>query len=156
MKAKIVQVQVCQALQVSHMKSEKYFGSEVHVQKLNPINCMIGKSKSNNGSVSICSWELQCIGTNTTSNITLHNDFKINAGLVMNASEKVSETVEKFVNATNNGLFSFFVSDIMFVIVRNSISVQRLSLICPGNQMLVQRDFKCGEYILFKLRTVTV
>ena len=130
---------------LSHMKSERYFGNGVDVQQLRPISCVIERSKTHNGSVSICSWEIQCIGINMTSNVTVGNDFKVNVGMVVNATEIVSETVEKFVNATNNGLFSFSVADSMYTAVRNSISVQRLSLTCPRNQMLVQADFKCGK-----------
>lgn len=131
---------------LSQILSDEKNSDGVHVDNLRPINCQLGKMKNNtNGYVGICSWKFQYIGKNVTSNKTVYNDFKVNAGMVINATQELSETIQNLVNRTNNGSLSFSVAGSQYFAERNSIAVEKFSLFCPKNQELVQQDFKCGK-----------
>jgi hypothetical protein len=131
---------------LSQILSDEKNSDGVHVDNLRPINCQLGKRKNNtNGYVGICSWKFQYIGKNVTSNKTVYNDFKVNAGMVINATQELSETIQNLVNRTNNGSLSFSVAGSQYFAERNSIAVEKFSLFCPKNQELVQQDFKCGK-----------
>ncbi len=135
---------------LSHISFEKKnVSGRVQVKNLRPISCQLRRSTSDiNGNMRVCSWEFKYIGSNMTSNITVDNHFKVNAGLVMDASEEVSKTIEMLVNATNKGSFSFSVARNLYFAERNSMAVHKLSLMCPRNQVLLQTNFKCGRYII--------
>ena len=131
-----------------HILSRSTFSQSVHVENLRPINCVFEKiGNGSNGNVGICVWEFQYIGRNMTSNVTVDNDFKVNAGMVVNATQELSKTIEKFINATNNGSLSFSMADSIYFAKKNSISIHKYSLMCPKNQVLFQKDFKCGKII---------
>ena len=107
---------------------------------------VFGKTKNEcNISPWICSWQFQYVGRNVTSNVTIDNDFKANAGMVISATQELSETIERFVNATNNGSLSFLLVDVVYFSKWNSISIHKYSLICPRNQVLFQKELKCGK-----------
>ena len=140
---------------MKHILSERNFSGTVHVENLRPINCLSGKSKNeSNGNVGICSWEFQYIGKNVTSNVTIDNDFKVNAGMVINATQEVSETIGRLVNATNNGSLSFSVAGNEYFAKSNSIAIHKYSLMCPRNQVLLQQDLKCGKIYVFAISTL--
>ena len=133
--------------------SEKNSSGGVRVKNLHPINCQLATSKSDaDSNVGIyCSWEFQYIGSNMTSNRSVYNDFKVNSGMVINATQEISERIERFVKWTKNGSFSFSIAGDHFFSERNNIAVHKFSLICPRNQVLVQTDFKCGKTRSFSL-----
>ena len=95
----------------------------------------------------MCSWEFEYIGRNVTSNITIDNDFEVNAGMVVNATRELSNTIERLVNATNNGSLSFSVDGKTYFARANSIAIHKYSLVCPKTQVLLQKDFKCGKIL---------
>ena len=120
----------------------------VYVENLRPIDCLSRKKKNeSNGNVGICSWEFQYIGRNVTSNVTIDNDFTVNAGMVINASQELSTTVQRLINATNNGSLSFPMANNIYFIRANSITIQKYSLMCTRSQVLLQNDFKCGKTV---------
>ena len=133
--------------------SEKNSSGGVRVKNLHPINCQLATSKSDaDSNVGIyCSWEFQYIGSNMTSNRSVYNDFKVNSGMVINATQEISERIERFVKSTKNGSFSFSIAGDHFFSERNNIAVHKFSLICPRNQVLVQTEFKCGKTRSFSL-----
>ena len=120
----------------------------VYVENLRPIDCLSRKKKNeSNGNVGICSWRFQYIGRNVTSNVTIDNDFTVNAGMVINASQELSTTVQRLINATNNGSLSFPMANNIYFIRANSITIQKYSLMCTRSQVLLQNDFKCGKTV---------
>ena len=136
---------------MKHILSGNNFSDAVHVKNLRPINCVFEKSKDeSNGNVLICSWEFQYIGKNVTSNVTIDNDFNVNAGMVINATQKMSETIRRFVNSTNKGSLSFSVAGNKYFAKSNSIAIQKYSLMCPRSQVLLQKDFKCGKLSFYQ------
>ena len=131
---------------IKHILSRSNFSTAIHVEDLRPINCLFGKTKNEcNISPWICSWQFQYVGRNVTSNVTIDNDFEANAGMVISATQELSETIERFVNATNNGSLSFLLVDVVYFSKWNSISIHKYSLICPRNQVLLQKELKCGK-----------
>ena len=133
---------------MKHILSENNSSDAVQVENLRPINCLFGKTKNgSNGDVGICSWEFQYIGRNVTSNITIDNDFEVNAGMVVNATQELSFTIERLVNATNNGSLSFSMAGNIYFARANSIAIHKYSLVCPKSQVLLQKDFKCGKIL---------
>ena len=124
------------------------FSDSVYVENLRPIDCLSRKKKNeSNGDVGICSWEFQYIGRNVTSNVSIDNDFTVNAGMVINASQELSTTVQRLTNATNNGSLSFPMANNIYFIRANSIAIQKYSLMCTRSQVLLQNDFKCGKTV---------
>ena len=133
---------------MKHILSENSSSDAVQVENLRPINCLFGKTKNeSNGDVGICSWEFQYIGRNVTSNVTIDNDFEVNAGMVVNATQELSFTIERLVNATNNSSLSFSVAGNIYFARANSIAIHKYSLVCPKTQVLLQKDFKCGKIL---------
>ena len=132
---------------MKHMLSANNFSDAVRAKGLRPINCRFGKTKNESNDVEMCSWEFQYIGRNVTSNVTINNDFKVNAGMVVNATRELSDTIERFANATNNGSLSFSMADTIYFAKKNSIAIHKYSLMCPRSQVLLQKDFKCGKLI---------
>ena len=133
---------------MKHILTRNKSNDAVQVENLRPINCLFGKSKNDsNGNVRMCSWEFEYIGRNVTSNITIDNDFEVNAGMVVNATRELSNTIERLVNATNNGSLSFSVDGKTYFARANSIAIHKYSLVCPKTQVLLQKDFKCGKIL---------
>ena len=133
---------------MKHILSANNFNDAVRAKRLRPINCRFGKTKNeSNDDVGMCSWEFQYIGRNVTSNVTINNDFKVNAGMVVNATQELSDRIERFANATNNGSVSFSMADAIYLVKRNSIAIHKYSLMCPRSQVLLQKDFKCCKLI---------
>ena len=129
-----------------YILSRKNFSEAVHVKGLRPINCIFGKTKNeSNSNVGMCVWEFQYVGENVTSNDTIDNDFKVNAGMLLNSTKQLSDTIEWFLNAASNGSLSFSMAGNMYFTKRNSIAVHKYSLMCPRSQVLLQEDFKCGK-----------
>jgi hypothetical protein len=133
---------------LQHIFSSKNISDGIRIENLRPISCQLERKSSNNTDVGTCSWEFRYVGRNTTSNFTTYNDFEVNAGMVINATREVSETVRGFVNATNNGSLSFSLAGNMYLIERNSIAIRKFALTCPKTQALVEEDFKCGKYMI--------
>ena len=130
---------------LQHILSDENSGDGVLVENLQPTSCQLDSVKKNG--IGTCSWEFQYVGRNTTSNVTIYNDFTVNAGMVINATREVSETIGRFVNATNNGSLSFSFAGNTYLTERNSIAVRKFVLTCPRTQALVKEDFKCGKYM---------
>ena len=129
-----------------HILSRSNPNYTVHVKNLRPINCLLRKNKNErNDNVGTCTWEFQYIGRNVTSNATVDNDFRVNAGMVVNATQEVSDTIERLVNATNNGSLSFSIASNIYVAKKYSIAVHKYTFMCPRSQLLLQKDFKCGK-----------
>ena len=129
-----------------HILSRNNPNYTVHVKNLRPINCLLRKNKNErNDNVGTCTWEFQYIGRNVTSNATVDNDFRVNAGMVVNATQEVSDTIERLVNATNNGSLSFSIASNIYVAKKYSIAVHKYTFLCPRSQLLLQKDFKCGK-----------
>ena len=83
---------------MKHILSRSNLSDGVHVENLRPINCLFSKTKNDsNGNAGVCVWQFQYIGRNVSSNVTIDNDFKVNAGMVVNATEELSETIGKLV-----------------------------------------------------------
>ena len=137
--------EVFHAFIMKHILSGNSSSDAVQVENLRPINCLFGKSKNeSNCDVGICSWEFEYIGRNVTSNVTIDNDFEVNAGMVVNATQELSFTIERLVNATNNDSLSFSMAGNIYLARGNSIAIHKYSLVCPKSQVLLQKDFKCG------------
>ncbi|XP_028401098.1 uncharacterized protein LOC114524167 [Dendronephthya gigantea] len=116
------------------------------LQNLQPFSCKLRDSKNNTeGVFGICSWTFQYIGKNMTSNVTIEDDFKLNAEKVINASQELHEEMKKLISATNNGSLSFSTADNVYFAEKNSMAVRKFSLVCPRSQVLVQNDFKCVD-----------
>ena len=131
-----------------HILSEKNFSAGVHVENLRPINCQLRKRYSDkNISRAICSWEFQYVGRNVTTNVSHLNNFERNAGMVINASQELTESIGSLVNATNNGSLSFPLAGYLYFVEKNTVAVHKFSLTCPRNQVLIQTDFQCGKII---------
>ena len=139
---------------MKHMLLRYNHSEAVRAANLKPINCLnLGKTNNEcNDIIGICSWEFKYIGKNVTSNNTIRNDFKLNAGLVVNATQELSDTIERFVNGTDTGILSFTLDGSVYFSKRNSVSIHKYLLICPRNQVLLQKDLKCGKlYFLQKV-----
>ena len=132
---------------LKHILSNENVSDGVRVENLRPVSCQLERKNINSSDIRSCSWEFQYVGRNTTSNDTIYNDFKVNAGLVINATQEVSENIERLVNATNNGSLSFSFSGNLYLAERNSIAVQKFDLTCPRTQALAKEDFKCGKCV---------
>ena len=130
---------------LKHILPIKNVSDGIRVENLSPVSCELEGKSINRSDIGSCSWEFQYVGRNMTCNDTIYKDFKINAGLVINATREVSETIERFVNATNNGSLSFSLAGHLYLVERNSIAVQKFALTCPRTQALVKEDFKCVE-----------
>ena len=148
---------------VSHILAKKNSIDGVQVEKLQPVECQLPKKTNNtNSDIPICTWRFQYTGRNMTSNVTIYNAFKNNAGLVINATQELTSVIGRFVNATNNGSLSFSIGDNLYFIESNSVAVQIFSLTCPSSQTLLQEDFKCGKsptstfIALFSARNILV
>ena len=116
------------------------------ISNLLPINCQFERSRKNaSDSIQVCSWQFQPIGRNTTSNLTVHDEFKINAGKVINATKELQENIASLVRATNNETLSFSMADDIYYAEKNSIAVQKFFLMCPRMQSLIQEEFRCGK-----------
>ena len=132
------------------LSSNTYLGAETHIKNLRPIKCKLEQSKNSSSSdVGECFWQFQYIGSNMNSNLTAYNDFRMNAGKVINATLEVKENINRLVHAINNGSLSFVMAGVEYSVERNSMAVQKLSLTCPRTQSLVQEDFKCGKWYYF-------
>ena len=141
---------------MQHILSRSNFSEAVRVENLRPVNCLFGKTKNgSNNNVRMCVWKFQYIGRNVTSDVTIDNDFKVNAGMVVNATQELSNTIEKLVNTTNNGSLSFSMAHNIYFAKKNSISIHIYSFICPRNQVLLQKDLKCGKTINFSVLDTT-
>ena len=128
---------------MKHILSKNNLNGAVHVKNVRPINCLLSKNKNeSNDDVGTCSWEFQYIGRNVTSNDTVDNDFKVNAGMVVNATQELSDTIERLVNATNNRSLSFSTASNTYFAKRNSIAIQKITLMCPRSQVLLQKRFQ--------------
>ena len=122
------------------------YSKTLHVKNLRPIKCIFGTTKNEgNGNVEICDWEFQYIGRNVTSNVTIDNDFKVNARMVINATQELSDTIRRLVSAINKDWLSFSMAGNVYIAKRNTIAIRKYSLTCPRNQVLFQEDFKCGK-----------
>ena len=130
------------------LSSNTYLGAETHIKNLRPIKCQLEQSKDkSSGDVGECFWQFQYVGSYMNSNLTAYNDFRINAGKVINATLEVKENINRLVHAINNGSLSFVMAGVEYSVERNSMAVQKLSLTCPRTQSLVQEDFKCGKLL---------
>ena len=131
---------------MKHILSRNNLSDGVHVENLRPINCLFSKTKNeSNGNAGVCVWQFQYIGRNVSSNVTTENDFKVNAGMVVNATEELSEIIRKLVNATNNGSLTFSMAGNTYFARENSLTIHKYFLMCPESQVLLQKDFKCGK-----------
>ena len=132
--------------------SRNDFSDALHVKNIRPINCVLRKNKNeSNGNFGICSWEFQYVGRNVTSNVTVGNEFEVNAGMVVNATQELSDAIERLVNSTNNGSLSFSVAGSLYIAQRNSMAIHKYTLMCPRSQVLLQNDFKCGKRVLINI-----
>ena len=147
--SKFVDYDVLTSLIMKHILPGNNFGDSVYVENLRPVNCLLSKKKneSNNGDAGICSWEFQYIGRNVTSNLSIYNNFKVNAGMVINATQELSDTIKRMFETANNGSLSFFMVGNIYFPRKNSLTIRRYSLMCPRSQVLLQEDFKCGKII---------
>ena len=138
---------------VSHIKKHilsggKHFGDFVYVENLRPIDCRLRKKiDDNDGNVGICVWEFQYIGRNVTSNLSIYDNFEVNAGMVINATQELSDMIERLVNAANKGSLSYPMAGDTYFARGNSLAIRKHSLMCPSSQVLLQEDFKCGKMI---------
>ena len=119
---------------------------EEHIKELHPSECRAVKLKSDGvRTTEICTWKFHFIGTNTTSESTVSDEFQINADKVINATIEIKDVIGELKNATNSGVMSFILDNKKYSVEKHSLDVEDVSLLCPKSQILIKDDFKCGK-----------
>ena len=131
---------------VTHILARENFTDGVHVENLKVVDCELPKGRRDKrNDLATCSWKFKYIGRNMTSNSTVYNNFKQNAGLVVNSTQELTKTIKRLVDATNAHSLSFSIGGDLYFPERNSLAVHKFSLTCPNSQVLAEEDYKCGK-----------